>query len=77
MKDKLLWSKTSSFGSCWLCPINSTGRVPALQAGGCRFKSCIGHFRDVAQSAERLIWDQEVAGSNPVIPILSSCSSVG
>ena len=25
---------------------------------------------------ERLIWDQEVAGSNPVTPIVSGCSSM-
>ena len=25
---------------------------------------------------ERLIWDQEVAGSNPVTPIISGCSSM-
>ena len=25
-------------------------------------------FRDVAQLVARLVWDQDVAGSNPVIP---------
>ena len=25
---------------------------------------------------ERLIWDQEVAGSNPVTPTISGCSSM-
>lgn len=26
-------------------------------------------LRDVAQLVARLVWDQDVAGSNPVIPI--------
>ena len=26
------------------------------------------HQRDVAQLVARLVWDQDVAGSNPVIP---------
>lgn len=26
-------------------------------------------FRDVAQSVARVVWDHDVAGSNPVIPI--------
>ena len=24
-------------------PVSSVGRAPDLQAGGCRFESCIGH----------------------------------
>ncbi len=28
-------------------------------------------FRDVAQLVARLVWDQDVAGSNPVIPTLN------
>ena len=35
-------------------------------------QSCIlsKHIRDVAQLVARLVWDQNVAGSNPAIPIL-------
>ena len=29
-------------------------------------------FRDVAQMVARLLWEQDVAGSNPVIPTISS-----
>ena len=29
-------------------------------------------FRDVAQLVARLVWDQDVAGSNPVIPTYTS-----
>ena len=28
-------------------------------------------YRDVAQLVARLVWDQDVAGSNPVIPTIS------
>ena len=31
-------------------------------------KSPVLEFRDVAQLVARLVWDQDVAGSNPVIP---------
>ena len=36
------------------------------------------HFVPGCGSAwlERLIWDQEVAGSNPVTPIVCGCSSM-
>ena len=33
------------------------------------------HQRDVAQLVARLVWDQDVAGSNPVIPIKSFCNN--
>ena len=32
-------------------------------------------FRDVAQLVARLLWEQDVAGSNPVIPTKKSNSS--
>ena len=33
------------------------------------FCDIIYRHRDVAQLVARLVWDQDVAGSNPVIPI--------
>ena len=39
---------------------------------GCRLESNekvkVNIHRDVAQLVARLVWDQDVAGSNPVIP---------
>src|SRR5574344_829320 len=52
--------------------ISSAGRAPGLHPGCRRFNPVIDHFplfRDVAQLVAHLVWDQRVAGSNPVIPI--------
>ena len=35
-------------------------------------KNKIKHFRDVAQLVARVLWEHDVAGSNPVIPTISS-----
>lgn len=54
---------------------SSTGRVPHCDCGGCGFKSRLSSLMDktisenytrVAQSAEQLIPNQQVAGSTPV-----------
>jgi hypothetical protein len=49
---------------------SSTVRAGALYAQGCQFES--GHpdkkEREVVQLAERVLWEHEVAGSNPVFP---------
>ena len=34
-------------------------------------------FRDVAQLVARLVWDQDVAGSNPVIPTTGNGKECG
>ena len=50
---------------------SSAGRAPALQAGGHRFEPYCAHhlisyFAGVAQLAEQLICNQQVAGSSPI-----------
>lgn len=48
---------------------------PALEARDCRFKSyhldLCRSYRDVAQLVEFLLWEQVVARSNRVIPIMA------
>ena len=56
--------------------LSSAGRASALQAEGHRFEPCRSHFScsykcstryaDVAQLAEQLICNQQVAGSSPI-----------
>ena len=53
--------------------LSSAGRASALQAEGHRFEPCRSHltnsfisYADVAQLAEQLICNQQVAGSSPI-----------
>ena len=60
--------------------MNKKFRVPQQEARGQLqlktllrfFKNCLTQkqikYRDVAQLVARLLWEQDVAGSNPVIP---------
>ena len=68
-------------------PIAQLDRVSDYESEGCRFDSCWVHISGMWLSlVEHLVWDQGVAGSNPVFPIynlivivvsFSRCSSAG
>jgi hypothetical protein len=62
-----------------LCSCSPTEEAIALEAMRWRFESSQEYqHRDVIQWTEALVWDQGVAGSNPVIPtILSSRIFIG
>ena len=46
-------------------PVAQRTRAPDYESGGPRFESWRGHLRDVAQLAERPLWEREVRGSSP------------
>ena len=49
--------------------VSSAGRASGLHPEGREFNPLTVHsFRDVAQLVAHLVWDQRVAGSNPVVP---------
>ena len=55
-----------------LAPIAQLDRVSDYESEGCRFKSYWVHKSGKWLSlVEHLVWDQGVAGSNPVFPIVA------
>ena len=51
---------------------NRAGVCFVLDVFCCLLYILKANLRDVAQLVARLVWDQNVAGSNPVIPICNS-----
>ena len=50
---------------CCFAPVAQRTRAPDYGSGGPRFESWRRHFREIAQSAERPLWEREARGSSP------------
>ena len=57
---------------CFQAPVAQRTRAPDYESGGPRFESWRRHFRDVAQLAERPLWEREARGSSPRVGSPSS-----